>query len=282
MEISNDLIKKKKQLEQKISTKIIEHEIGAIHKIYFELPILQEIFIGTLLLLARSEQEYKSILACISVYLSRLDNNINKYFLTKHSDEDIYKILNNPENSLLIFKSSPFTNVWYSLQDLFIKIIEKNRVIDSQTNNNLEIYINTYPLKYPPKVCEFLSKFLKKLYPKIILKTLSTPFEKCPYELRTFFDLYFFNDITPLVSTDNELSKEFYNGNYISKLLFSRRVISVNNPSINIIDSLKQSKDFLNIFSTFSYLDICIPGIKYIPPVIDEKITEVGVEHIVP
>ena len=32
----------------------------------------------------------------------------------------------------------------------------------------------------------------------------------------------------------------------------------------------------------FSYLDICIPGIKYIPPVIDEKITEVGVEHIVP
>ena len=30
MEISNDLIKKKKQLEQKISTKIIEHEIDSI------------------------------------------------------------------------------------------------------------------------------------------------------------------------------------------------------------------------------------------------------------
>lgn len=281
MAISSDLIEKKKKLEQNLSSKLISQEIGPIHRVYLDLSVLQEIYIGAMLLLARTEKEYMSILSCITVYLSRLDNHICKYFkLDNRTDEDVYRILKDENNASLIFKASPFTNVWYTLQDIFIKIIEKNRVLDSQSNTPLEVCINTFPIQYPTNIQNYISNFLKKLNKSTKVQFIHTPIEQ--YEHRSSFDLYFLHDITPLVTTDNSIAIDFYSGRYESKLIFARRVISINDTSIDVVKGITDTRNFLNVFTTFSYLDVYIPGIKYNPAVIEEDPMKIGNEHIVP
>ena len=63
--IDNRLLEQKKKMEQSLSLDFMGSDLRPIHNIYFDISILQDIFVGTLLLHTNNEEEYNRILACL-------------------------------------------------------------------------------------------------------------------------------------------------------------------------------------------------------------------------
>lgn len=272
--INSNLINQKRNLEQQLSSQFLESEIGAIHSIYFDLNILQEIYVGAMLLHAKNEEEYNKYLECLPRYQSRIDNEVCKYFDTDITDEQLLEFIRYPNNGEKLFKASPHTSVWFILKDLINLIVEKNKIIDGSSGFHCDFYINMYPAVYPPVVCKYIAAILKQISANITFKTVCLPFVDLPQQIRLTQDMLFLNDVSVLMDTDSPICKEVYEMNaYDSKYIFARRTISnkqIKDEPLN--DLFRRSRHFINIFTNFSFIDTIIPGVDYIQQIDDSDL----------
>ena len=268
--IDPKLLKMKKQAEQNLSRSFILDSIGAIHSIYFDLPLLQDVYLGGILLNHKTTKEYYGILQSIPYYLSRIDKAVCRYFPTSLTDEELFAYISDPANAENLAKVSPHTTLWSVLNGLIGIIINHNRVADEETGFHCDIYINLYPVKYPPIVCKVISSHLKSISSNITLKTVNMPFTELPRSVRMTPDMYFLEDNGVLFSDTSPIKDEVYVENaYDNKYIYSRKVITTH-PAADIKTAFEKSKYLCNIFTHFDYVDIGIPGVEYLPPVKDE------------
>ena len=67
-QIDPKLIEKKRSMEQDLSEAAILNDIDTIHSIYFDLVLLQDVYIGALLLHSKNEEEYNKILLNLNLF----------------------------------------------------------------------------------------------------------------------------------------------------------------------------------------------------------------------
>lgn len=269
-QIDPELIKKKRQLEQDLSISFLKNDIGAIHSIYFDLTLLQDVYLGALYLHTRNEEEYNKVLHTLPYYQSRIDKDVCKYFPfidENITDEFLFNFIRNTDKQEILYRASPHTNLWFYIPKLIEILKDHNKVLDGPDGFYCDLYINLYPTNYTNNICKALNRRFKHIHPKISFKTVNMPFDKLPENIRRLPKMYFLEDISMLFSSDSPISKEVYEYNaYDNKFIFSKRVMTVN-PDSDIITAFKKTKYFANIFTSFDYVDVFFPGIQYIPPV---------------
>lgn len=270
--IDQKLLSRKKEMEQALSLKMMENEFGTIHNIYFDLSVLQDLNIGTLLLHTKSELEYKKILSCIPVYLSRIEPSICKYFpTTTMTDEEIHQYILNPDNAEMLYKASPHTTIWFMLPYIFKRIYDRNRMVDKPERFKCNMYLNVHGTGYGQSVCKIMRTKISRINDKITLKIINKPIHELSRSTRIAPDVYFVEDIGNWISTDTEVSKEFYQDLlYEDKQFFSRRVVTSTGITVPVIEAFSKSRDFMRTFTSFDYMDVGIPNVQYVPPVIEE------------
>ncbi len=269
-QIDPKLIQEKRRIEQDLSNSFIQEDIGAIHSIYFDLNLLQDVYLGALYLHTKDEDEYNKVLSVLPYYQSRIDKDVSKYFpfMENINDEFLFNFIRNTHRQDLLYKASPHTNLWFFIPKLIDTLVNRNRVVDGYDGFHCDIYINLYPTNYTADVCKTINKYLKNISKHISFKTVNMPFEELPVYIRNLPDVYFFEDISTVASTDSKINKDFYQDmSYDRKYIFSKKLITADNLKTDIITSLTKTKNFLNIFTQFDFIDIYFPGVEYIPSV---------------
>lgn len=269
-QVDPKLIQEKRRLEQDLSVSFVKEDIGAIHSIYFDLNLLQDVYLGALYLHTKDEEEYNKVLSILPLYQSRIDKDVCKYFpfMKNISDEYLFNFIRNTDRQDLLYKASPHTNLWFYIPTLVSGLIDRNRVVDGYDGFHCDIYINLYPTKYPSQICKIINKYLKSISSHVSLKTVNMPFEELPAYVRNIPEVYFFEDISIIASTDSAIYKDFYEEMvYDKKYIFTKKIITTNDLRTDIVTSLEKTKYFLNIFTTFDFVDIYFPGIEYVPSI---------------
>ena len=267
--LDNRLLEQKKKMEQSLSLDFMGSDLRPIHNIYFDISILQDIFVGTLLLHTNNEEEYNRILACLPVYLSRVEPAICKYFpSTTLTDDYIFDFIKNPANAERLYTASPHTTIWYMLPAIFQKIYENNRKVDKPDKFYCNMYVNLYPTGYGASVCNVMANCIKRINDKITFNTITKPVTQVQQSTRMIPDVYFVEDIGKWMGTDSIIYKEFYEDLlYENKQFYSKRVITNTEIALPIDESFIKSRNFIRTFTDFDYLDVSIRGVQYIPPV---------------
>lgn len=268
--IDPDLIKKKKRLEKDLSESIILSDVNAIHSIYFDLVLLQDVYIGALLLHARNEEEYNKILSKIPIYQSRIDTDVCKYFpFMEHvNDEYLFNFIRTTHRQDLLYKASPHTSLYVFIPKIIEVLIDRNRIVDGYDGFHCDIYVNLYPTNYTDEICKIMNKQFKKITSGISFKTVNMPFTELPKHVRELPKMYFIEDIGTLAGTNSPIHADFYeNNNFFDKYIFSKKIITSDNTDVPIEDIFKKTKYFINMFTTFDFMDIYFPGVQYIPSV---------------
>lgn len=269
--IDNKLLSRKKDMEQALSLKMMEKEFETIHNIYFDLAVLQDLNIGTLLLHTKDEIEYKRILSCIPVYLSRIEPAICKYFPSiSLTDEDIKKYILDRNNAEMLYKASPHTDIWFMLPHIFKRIYERNRMVDRPERFRCNMYLNVYGTGYNQEVCKIIRTKISRINNKITLHIINKPIHELSQGTRITPDIYFVEDIGNWISTDSVVSREFYQDLlYEDKQFFSKRMVTATDVTVPVIEAFNKSRDFMRTFTAFEYMDVSIPNVQYVPPVIE-------------
>lgn len=264
--IDQKLITRKSASEQELSSKLMESEMGLIHKIYFDLSVLQDFNIGALLLHTSDEHEYNAILSNIPLYLARIEPAVCKYFPTKLTDDELRSYISNPDNAWKLYRSSPHTTLWHMLPDIFRMVKEKNRMVDG-ADLKCTVYLNIYPTGYNSAICQRMAAMLRNLiHPKLGFSTINKNVTDLQRATRILPDMYFVENIGEWMC--DSLLPEFYDeGLYNDKFFFTKRMVSNNNVTVPVVEAFEKSRNFANIFTAMEYMDIGIPGIQYIPAV---------------
>ena len=265
------LLEKKREMENKLSEDIILSDLRAIHSIYFDLPLLQEIRIGALLLLAKDEEEYNNILSRIPIYLARVDTDICKYFNTHYTDEEVHAFIKDPKNAEYLYKASPHTNLWFYLPTLFSSLVDNNRLIGKQ--QQYTVYVNIHTTGYTPVVCKVMTRYFQRIGTNIAFKTIHKPFYELSQYTRLTPELYFMEDMGDIfdnIKHPNTALDVYSQNAYDNKFVFGRKLITTDDVTADLETAFSKSKHFFNIFTNFNYIDIAIPGVEYVTPVVDE------------
>ncbi len=126
--------------------------LTAVNTIYVELSVIQDIYLGALLCLLKDESEYNYVLSGLSNYNSRYLLGCAQYFPDlKIEESELQKILEDPEHTLNIIRSSPMTKAFSQLGEFILMIHEHNRLVNAR-DKTLTIYLSTYPLKFSHEV----------------------------------------------------------------------------------------------------------------------------------
>lgn len=271
LNVNQSLLDRRQQLEQKLSADMMSAELRPIHNIYFDLSVLQDLNIGTLLLHTKTEEEYNNILACIPIYLAKIEPSVCKYFpTTTLTDDYIKKFIKDPKNAEMLYTASPHTTVWYMLPHVFQQVYKKNKIID---NNQFKcnMILNISISGYTETVCKIIATKMRLINRNITLQTVSKPIHELSKQTRVTPDVYFVEDIGQWISTDSIVSKEFYEDLlYENKHFFSRRVITATDVVVPVTEAFMKSREFMRTFTDFNFMDVGIPNIQYVPPVVEE------------
>ena len=135
----------KDKLFDDINQLLTKDLFSPIKQIYVEWSYLQDIYLGSLVNLCKSQDDYTYILNQISKYNDRILRGHASYFpKLKYTDSDLETYMNTKDTNLLILGTSPMTNIFQNLKDLIDRILLRNSKLDHK--EPLKLIINTYPL----------------------------------------------------------------------------------------------------------------------------------------
>lgn len=244
-----------------------------IKRIYIDLPYIQDIYLGALLQLIKTEEEYNYIIKNIGSYNHRLTNDILTYFpkLTI-SKEQIDSYISNKDNLFKLLAVSPYTNMFQNLKLLHENISRMNKVVaDMKSYPSITYTINTYPLVLPLELKKFLKNRFSYISSNIIFGTMCKPISIISQDELVSNDLLLISNIDDFVSEHSNHLDYFYKQlKYSQKYICSPRRI-YNKELLDEVHYLNKeqvekcmilTESLLATCSEFSYLDPTILMLK--------------------
>ena len=261
-----------------ISKAIYNETTKPIDKIYIDLPYLQDIYLGGLLLANMNKDAFDYVLSKLDNYKQRFKISHAEYFPNLNMTEEslITYIQNNLKTCII---TSPITTLYFYFEILYKDILKRNIAIDVH-KTDFTIFINTYPFVLDPTHMKMIKSRLTIFNPNFIIGFISKPLDKIDNEDILNSDLWFIYDLSYLENHDSPICKKLTsNTNFQHRYIYSPKRIS--NPDIlNKLDTftddtlnqiLSASSFLLNVYTNFQYLDI---DINFDLPEKKEKPTE--------
>lgn len=168
--------------------------------IYIDLPMLQDIYLGAILLMTQdSDTAFAHIVEQMSNYSYRPTQEYAKYFPELHlTDEEIFSFIKDEKNVQKLLMFSPPTSMWEDLFNLHHLCIKENKAVegifDQIDSDQMRYVINTYPLSLSTGMAKLLKSKLQiglRETSKIIFGYISKPWEELTSEIFENIDYVF-------------------------------------------------------------------------------------------
>ena len=244
-----------------------------IKRIYIDLPYIQDIYLGALLQLIKTEEEYNYIIKNIGNYNHRLKEDILFYFPKLNITRDMLnEYISNKDNTLKLLAVSPYTNMFQNLKTLHANITGMNKIVsDIKVQSPITYIVNTYPLILPIELKRFLKSRFSYISEDMTFGTMSKPISIIDRDEFANNDLFLIYNIDNFVSEKSNHLDYFYKQlKYSQKYICSPKRI-YNKELLDDVEFLNKeqvekcmilTESLLGTCSEFSYLDPTILMLK--------------------
>lgn len=207
---------------KRLNDSISEELMKPIKCVYIDLPYIQDIYYGALVLMNDNEDVYN--------YIYNNTENYNNRIARTHSDS--FPELNISENTLVEFMkenvrsviiASPLTITYQTMEKFHSDIVEHNERVSTTPIKEVEYIINTYPLELGPVELYILKNRITHIDPSIKVGVTSIPLNQLSEETLKNPDIFFVYDFAQLTEDDSPGKEKFVNCFFSDKKIFSPR-----------------------------------------------------------
>lgn len=232
-----------------------------IYALYIDIECFQDFYIGALLCLIKTEDEYKHILNNLKVYSDRRDMCVCKYFPElKLTDHDLISFINNKNNHSALERISPMTDYYKYFKTFTDTINDYNKY--AKDSIIPQLFIGQTLINYSLTAKDNLvDKMKEHLHNWNIVITDNNIYDYGE-EILVTIDHFTIYDVDKLFTNDKL-------GKYVkeSSVLVRRSihgfpfiVENVNDKDINEKQLLENTELLCNLFSDFKYVTM---GVSY-------------------
>ncbi|MCP4394396.1 MAG: hypothetical protein GY804_09065 [Alphaproteobacteria bacterium] len=231
---------------------IVESDLKSFNEVYVDLGLIKDLRLMAYVCLDMSKERYDQIMSRISEYNKRYDNEVVKYFgLNDFTEEDITEFIQSPLNRDML--SCSFETELSQLTHMVVSmIIEHNKLTSSSVN--LTVYINHEHFQPNDKLKEYL-KFRFHKQKGVKVHFLHRPFEELDETFLKHIDCFFFDEFTRYQREGKLFSNMLYKMTFFNKLIYAREDIENDIREQKPKNVLKDTEDFMKMFSKFQYLN---------------------------
>lgn len=249
---------------QELSNDFFRSEFPIVRNAVIDINCLQDIRLGTLLSLIKTEAEYKYLVSKIPMYNDTYSDRLSEIFsVLDISEETLDNQLYDKHNHRRISIMAPNTNLYNGLTDLIATIdnINKRGAIPI---NSWNLYMCCGPLEVKEVVKKPLETLVKSTGTSAILHFMNGYPHELDVDTLNHIDYFLLNDIISFVSMDNLSGDLLFNKHkfYKATILGTEQL----DPSIeldgteSLQDVFVRTANFLSLFcDKFSFVKKTIP-----------------------
>lgn len=251
-----------------IQDKVFSMEHAPVLNIYADMELLQDLKFGALLTMLSTEDEAKYLYTKLSVYNTRIDNELCKYFPALGiKEEQITERLADTAFAPIICKIAPFTEAYDIFTTFLGTALKHNQVLGD--TRPVTLTINISDIVYPKRLLSAMSNNLQTMFPGIAVNF--TTDKRYGVDIAEFLhnDTFFLFDVPTLLADSSATSVAFVqNGAFFGKKVFS----------VPYLDTTlhTEEKDYTNILVSTEYGLNIYCDFKYISPAITVKESDNG------
>lgn len=158
-----------------INKTLTDDLFSPIKQIYIDWTYIQDIYLGALVSLCKSQEEYTYLLEQLPNYNDRIIRGHASYFSKLgYTDTDLENYINhNKDIGLLLLGTSPMTNIFTNLQQLIKDIHLRNSKLEYR--KSLHLIVNLYPIRLEEEYITLLTYMINQAYPGVSLEIISQP-----------------------------------------------------------------------------------------------------------
>lgn len=239
-----------------------------VNGIYIDIRALQDIYLGVYMLLAKGEMDLQILRDGLEKYNSRITPQPFNFFEGFSSGKaEIERFIKSKKNHKAIAEKSPFTSFFKSLRFLVQNIESHNRKLDSE-GSTWNMYINTYPIKYPKGMMETYGGYIKHFSSLVKVGFVCIPPKKLTFKFMNESDSFFFYDISEVIGIKSRFAKALiedlrwmqtdkkcFSFPFISKMENATEE-STDEYGYSVEDMLKRTTMTLNSLFDFQYVEL--------------------------
>lgn len=240
-----------------------------IKSIYIDLPYIQDIYLGSLILQHFNEKDYKHIYSQLETYKKRWTLTHVDHFPELNCTEDkLMEYMKSPANAGPILQVSPMTSLFLNLPKFHADVVEHTKRVSPDNELPIIRYVvNVYPLNPSDKELSILNERIKMIAPNIIVGFIKKPLKEVQPTLFTDNQIWFIYDFSQLMNLDTPAGHHFFQlESFTNCLVFSPKRMC--NPLLEDEFDRLTPKELnqlcidtamvLNLYSDFFFLDIDI------------------------
>lgn len=255
--------------EEDLGKTLSDNMLKPITSVYIDLPYIQDVYLGSLILQHFNEKDYKYIYSQLDSYKKRWKLTHTDYFPELNcSEEKLVEYMKTQENAGPIIATSPMTSLFFHLQNFHLDMVNHTKKV-SQTNEYpiIRYIVNVYPLNPTDKDLRVLHDRIKLIAPNIVVGFVKKPIKEIQPTLFTDNQIWFIYDFSPFIDLESPAGNHFFQLDSFSNcMVFSPK--RMGNPALeDEFDRLTQKEidqlcidtaTVLNLYSDFFFLDIDI------------------------
>lgn len=158
--------------EYTLGKTLIENNVTYPKKIYLDMQLLKDYFLGNVLDMIDTEEEYDYILSRLKSYIVRYVDDVEYIFPKLNITNTRFNNNLNKINHNKLFQISPGTTFLKEFIDFMASV--NNKAAVKKDRSIPEVVINTYPLKLHPKITNTIAKEFSNAFASHI-KIISLP-----------------------------------------------------------------------------------------------------------
>lgn len=241
-----------------ISEQIMQSKLKTPDVIYVDMVLIKDFFLGALLKMINSKEQYLTIRDNIHKYENRFVDNVEYVFPELGITQQEYLANRIGLSDFDIFQGSPVTNFLNMLNQIVMSI--NNKTAASQKKTMIKLYINTFPLQLPFAVATAIANDFQSTY-AMDVRIMQRPLHKCELSFVSELDLIFTDDIKSLIE-EPVYRDAFKDQKFLEKQIFATKKLG----SLKPLETHKTEQELMQDFlMTESFIQLmCHFG--YMPP----------------
>jgi hypothetical protein len=244
--------------EYQLGEQVIKSSIKYPKRIYLDLNLFKDFFLGTVLSMINSEEEYNYILSNLMEYIVRYIDDIEYIFPKLNIPNDKFIEFQKTLDPNKLFYASPGTTFISEFSSYMSNINNQAAVVKDKSVVN--ITINTYPLDLNINIKKKIAREFSLGY-AVNVNIICIPLYNLKIEEILKYDAFFIYDFKSLITSHH--AKAFSDMKFEFKTIKTIRQVE----SLDVFKKHKSDEDIeYDFIVTEAYLKI-ICDFTYLPPV---------------
>lgn len=240
-----------------INQQIMEDKLKTPDVIYIDLSIIKDLFLGTILSMIKTKEQYDIIMTNLKIYEGRYIDNIEHALPKLGITQEQYLEHRATISDFKLFQISPITE-FINVFSNFVTGINNKRAV-MQKISPIQLYINVYPLNMPRQALVEIANIFQNTF-AMNTSILIKPITDYALEFIHKIDMFFMEDIKSFMENDI-IKKEMVDKKFNDTLIYAPRRIGdlsvlteIHKTEENLMKDFIVTETYIRFMCMFSYL----------------------------